>query len=286
MRCRRTACAARPTPAADGSMRAVRSTICWVIASSRLGALITRSRSCAKASRWASSSRSAFAAATITRVSRSRRCGGVSGTASSRIWRTLNACASVVLASVTALLNGAVSLSPNSSTAKVNSLSLVRTALSTSTTIDLDRSSSASTGTDASALGSDGSTRRAAAYSASRRLRRRRRVHHHSSSDQHDEDGQRDQQPDRGDAGAGRRSAAVQPVGRRDRRARPVVAAQCGFDLVAAQVVGRRVADSSDVGQQGRHRSDPWWRPPGWHPRCSKSLVRLVLSAQSTAPWP
>ena len=129
---------------ADGSSRAVRSTICWVIASSRLGALMTRSRSCANASRWESSSRSALAAATTTRVSRSRRCAIVSGTASSRIWRTLKACASVVFALTTAWLNGEVSLSPNSSTAKANSLSLVRTALSTSTTIDFDRSSSAS----------------------------------------------------------------------------------------------------------------------------------------------
>ena len=67
-------------------------------------------------------------------------------------------------------------------TASVNSLSLVRTALSTSTTIDLERSSSASMGTDASALGSAGSTRLAAANSASRRLRRRRRLHSHSST--------------------------------------------------------------------------------------------------------
>ena len=104
-----------------------------------------------------------------------------SGTASSRIWRTLNACASVVLALLTARLNGSVCAAPNSSTARANSLSLVRTALSTSTTIALERSSSASIGTAANAFGSDGSTRWAAANSASRRLRRRRRVHHHST---------------------------------------------------------------------------------------------------------
>ena len=175
-------CACRPViVCCAGSRRAVRSTICWVSVSSRVGALMTRSRSCWKASRWASSSRSALAAATITRVSRSRRCCGVSGTASSRIWRTLNACESVVLAFVTAAVNGAVSLSPNSSTANANSLSLVRTALSTSTTIDRDRSSSVSMETDASALGSAGSTRCAAANSASRRLRRLRRRHSSSA---------------------------------------------------------------------------------------------------------
>ena len=166
----------------DGPMRAVRSTICWVRASSRVGALITRSRSLSKASLWASSSRSALAAATITRVSKSRRCCGDSGTASSRIWRTLNACASVVFALLTAVLNGAVCVVPNSSTAKANSLSLVRTALSTSTTIALDRSSRASIGTAANAFGSEGSTRCAASNSALRRLRLRRRIHSHSAS--------------------------------------------------------------------------------------------------------
>ncbi len=166
----------------DGSIRAVRSTICWVRPSSRLGALITKSRSCSNASLWASSSRSALAAATTTRVSRSRRCCCGSGTASSRIWRTLNACESVVFALATARLNGSVWAVPNSSTASANSASLVRTALSTSTTIDFDRSSSASIGTDASALTSVGSTRLAAAASASRRLRRRRRIHSHNSS--------------------------------------------------------------------------------------------------------
>ena len=45
----------------------------------------------------------------MTRVSRSRRCAIVSGTASSRIWRTLKACASAVFALTTAWLNGAVS---------------------------------------------------------------------------------------------------------------------------------------------------------------------------------
>ena len=142
-----------------------------------MGALITRSRSLSKASDCASSSRSALAAATTTRVSRSRRCCIVSGTASSRIWRTLNACASVVLALPTARLKGSVCAAPNSSTAKANSLSLVRTALSTSTTIILDRSSRASIGTVANAFGSAGSTRLAAANSASRRLWRRRRDH-------------------------------------------------------------------------------------------------------------
>ena len=57
-----------------GSMRAVRSTICWVRASRRAGALTTRSRISSKASRCDSSSRSARAAATITSVSSSRRC--------------------------------------------------------------------------------------------------------------------------------------------------------------------------------------------------------------------
>ncbi len=172
----------RVSVAAAGSRRAVSATICWVRVSSRSVALITRSRSFSNASLWVSSSRSALAAATTTRVNSSRRCSGDSGMASSRVCRTLKACARVFLAFSSAVRNGAVSVGPNSSTARANSPSLVRTALSTSTTMALDSSSSASMGTDARAFGSVGSTRWAAANSACRRLLLRRRPQTHSAS--------------------------------------------------------------------------------------------------------
>ncbi len=208
-------------------MRAVTSTSCWVSASSRSGALNTRSRIWWKDSVWVSSSRLAWAAATTTRVSRSRRSGSGSGTASSSFWRTLNACLRVTLALSTAAANGAVCGSPNSSTASTSSLALVRTALSTSTTIERDRSSSASMGTDASALGSVGSTRLAAATSASWRLRCGCRLHSISSADHQQPDAGEDQQrhPARCSPvpAAGRRlPSAPQPVGGRRRRTGPV----------------------------------------------------------------
>ncbi|COV42662.1 Uncharacterised protein [Mycobacterium tuberculosis] len=121
----------------------VSSTYCWVSRSSRAGALITKSRSFSKASVCDASSRSACAADTITRVSSSRRCAGVSGVLSSSCWRTVNAWDRAALALFTAWVNGAVRRSPNSSMASASSLVLVRTALSTSTTIDRERSSRA-----------------------------------------------------------------------------------------------------------------------------------------------
>ncbi|SHX07487.1 Uncharacterised protein [Mycobacteroides abscessus subsp. abscessus] len=60
---------------------------------------------------------------------------------------------------------------PNSSTASASSASLVRTALSTFTTMDLDKPSSAVTGCFASASASEGSMPLAASISARRRER-------------------------------------------------------------------------------------------------------------------
>ena len=235
-------------------MRALTSTSFWVSASSRSGALMTRSRSSWNAWVWASRSRSARAAATTTRVSRSRRWAGVSGIASSSCWRTLNACCRVALAFSTARLNRSACCWPNSSTAKANSLVLVRTALSTSTTIDRDSSSRASRGTAANALGSVGSTRLAAATSASCRLCLRRRLHSSSSAitsrmiatmissgtNENPLEPPPLPAPNRG-----------KPVGGRDRRACPVAAVQRGLDLVAADVVD--LGRGRTAGRRRRH---------------------------------
>ena len=156
-----------------------------------------------------------------------------SGTASSRIWRTLNACASVVLALATARLNGSVCAAPNSSTARANSLSLVRTALSTSTTIALERSSSASIGTAANAFGSDGIHPLGRGELGFAPLAPAPAHPPPQRQDREGEDRQRDEQAEPGDAGARRRARrrgrGVQPVGRGDRRPGPVA-------LAAAQV--------------------------------------------------
>ena len=253
-----------------GSMRALTSTNFWVSASSRSGALMTRSRSSWNAWVWASSSRSARAAATTTRVSRSRRWAGVSGIASSSCWRTLNACCRVALAFSTARLNRSACCWPNSSAAKANSLVLVRTALSTSTTIDRDNSSRASRGTAASALGSVGSTRLAAATSASCRLCRRRRLHSTSSTiasqDDRDDDQQRNQRESAGTAAAG--AQPRQPVGGRDRRACPVAVVQRRLDLVHAGCCrpGWRWHRQRPPTAPGRHTSAARSRPPGSRP--------------------
>ena len=270
----------------DGSIRAVRSTICWVRPSSRLGALITRSRSCSNASLWASSSRSALAAATTTRVSRSRRCCCGSGTASSRIWRTLNACESVVFALATARLNGSVWAVPNSSTASANSASLVRTALSTSTTMDFDRSSSASIGTDASALASVGSTRLAAAASASRRLRRRRRIHSHNSSTARTRTASAISSPSPDTAGAGGGRRRVEPVGRRHRGTGPVVVAQCRFDFVAADVVRQCRGAAGDRGRDIEPESPVLVAIASSASSLPRSLAFMVFWAQLSPLWP
>ena len=144
--------------------------------------------------------------------------------------------------------NGSVRCGPNSATAIASSLSLVRTALSTSTTIALDRSSSASMGTPASARGSVGSTRLAASNSAARRLRRRRRVDHHSSSPATATTASTTTMRKRRHVQRLRR-VDVEALGGGDSGARPVLAAQHRLDLVALQPIGVGLADHG-----GRHK--------------------------------
>ena len=64
--------------------------------------------------------------------------------------------------------------------------------------------------------------------------------HEHVQSQHRDQD---HAQPDQQRRGAGRLLAPVESVGRRDRRAAPVAAAQRGFDLVASQIVDLTAAD-------------------------------------------
>ncbi len=239
------------------------------------------------------------AAATTTRVSRSRRCCGVSGTASSRIWRTLKAWASVVLALVDR--GGGTArcrFSPNSSTAKRQFV-----VAGAYRVVDLDHDG-AGTGhrgrpaaTAASAFGSAGSTRCAAANSASWRLRLRRRDH--SSNTDHE----RARSPPASPAtrtssvlnqripSRGRGSGPSRPWGRRDRRPRPAAdragRAQPRLRRSASTSTppggrGRRQQGIGAVGgghrQQSvvnrRNRWSAWWPGPSPRPATRRTSPR------------
>ena len=151
----------------------------------------------------------------------------------------MNAWARAALALFTARVNGSVRCSPNSSIVSASSLALVRTALSTSTTFHRDKSSRAPSDSAANASGSVASTR----------LRRSQLggppsappvTHDHEQNHHRDQD---HAQPDQQRRRIRRLPAPVEPVGRRDRRAAPVAAAQRGFDLVAPQIVDLARAD-------------------------------------------
>ncbi len=136
-------------------------------------------------------------------------------------------------------VNGWVRCSPNSSIVSASSLALVRTALSTSTTFHRDRSSRAPSdrlrqrigvgGVDPFGRGQLGGPPSTAPPTGEH-------VQRHHRDDDH-------AQPDQQRRRARRLRAAVQAVGRRDRCAAPVAAAQRRLYLVAPQIVDLTGAD-------------------------------------------